>query len=109
MTKISRIEMLQSFAEEEPGNPFNWYALALEFKSDFSKGSMYFDKLLNEHKSYLPTYYHAAAFYTEMGELDKAKQIFEDGIALAKTQKESHALRELNNSYMNFLFENDLD
>ncbi|MFD2201383.1 tetratricopeptide repeat protein [Shivajiella indica] len=110
MSKMSRIEMLQSFAESEPDNPFNWYALALEFQdSDPKKASFLFEKLLNEHKSYLPTYYHAAHFFSEQDSIDRAKETYEKGISLAEELNERNTLRELKNSYQNFLFENDLE
>lgn len=110
MSKMSRIEMLQSFAEQEPENPFNWYALALEYQFDEpEKAASLYHKLLNEHKSYLPTYYHAAAFFAETGELLLAKKVYEEGIVLANEKNETNTLRELKNSYQNFLFENDLE
>ena len=110
MSKISRIELLESFAESEPENPFNWYALALEFQnSEPKKASFLYDKLLKEHKSYLPTYYHAALFYADQGLIDLAKETYEKGIDLAEELNERNTLRELKNSYQNFLYENDLD
>ncbi|EKB49723.1 hypothetical protein [Cecembia lonarensis] len=110
MSKLSRINMLQSFAEQEPENPFNWYALALEFQdSEPDKASILYHKLLGEHKGYLPTYYHAAAFFSENGSIDLAKKTYEDGIALALEKNENNTLRELKNSYQNFLFENDME
>ncbi|WP_373521331.1 tetratricopeptide repeat protein [Aquiflexum sp.] len=110
MSKLSRIEMLKIFAEQEPENPFNWYALALENQdSDPDNAAIYFNKLLVEHKVYLPTYFHAAAFFHELGDIEKAKVIYEKGIGLAEDQKNEKTLKELKNSYQNFLFENDLD
>jgi tetratricopeptide (TPR) repeat protein len=110
MSKMSRIEMLQSFAESEPENPFNWYALALEYQYlDPKKAYFLYEKLLKEHKSYLPTYYQAALFFAEQGSIYLAKQTFEKGISLAEQLNETNTLRELKNSYQNFLFENDLD
>ncbi|WP_304517584.1 tetratricopeptide repeat protein [Cecembia rubra] len=109
MSKLSRIEMLQSFAEQEPENPFNWYALALEYQNSYPENAAtLFHKLLKEHKGYLPTYYHAAHFFAEYGDLDLAKTIYEEGIVLAEQEKQEKTLRELKNSYQNFLFENDL-
>ncbi|SMD45490.1 hypothetical protein SAMN00777080_4142 [Aquiflexum balticum DSM 16537] len=110
MSKLSRIEMLKSFAEQDPTNPFNWYALALEHQeSDPDLAKFYFNKLLMEHKVYLPTYYHAAGFFASEGDIDKAKEIFESGIRLAEEQNNDKTLKELKNSYQNFLFENDID
>jgi len=109
MSKLSRIEMLKFFAEQEPDNPFNWYALALENQnSNREAAAMYFNKLLTEYMVYLPTYFHAAAFFSDLGEIQKAKEIYENGIKLAENQKEEKTLKELKNSYQNFLFENDL-
>jgi tetratricopeptide (TPR) repeat protein len=110
MSKLSRIEMLKSFAEQDPDNPFNWYALALEHQdSDPDLAKFYFNKLLTEHKVYLATYYHAAGFFSAEGNIEKAKEIFESGIKLAEEQKNEKTLKELKNSYQNFLFENDID
>ena len=110
MSKLSRVEMLKIFAEQEPDNPFNWYALALEYQdSDPDDAAIYFNKLLTEYMVYLPTYFHAAAFFSELGEIQKAKEIFENGIRLAEDQKDEKTLKGLKNSYQNFLFENDLD
>ncbi|GAB2609905.1 tetratricopeptide repeat protein [Belliella aquatica] len=110
MSNLSRIEALKSYAEQEPENPFNWYALALEFRTQNPEQALfYFNKLLNEFKVYLPTYFHAASLYSEMNLIEDAKKIYESGIALAKTQNDAHALRELQNTYQNFLIENDLD
>lgn len=107
MSNLYRIQQLLGFLEEEPDNPFNLYALALEYQSeDPEQAAFYFDKLLEEHKDYLPTYYHAAAFYAEQEETELAKAIYEKGIALAREAGDAHALKELENAYQNFLFEN---
>lgn len=109
MSNLSRIELLQSFADQEPDNPFNWYALALEFqKLNPEKTILLFQDLLRKHPEYLPTYYQAAAFFADRGEIELAKSIYELGIALAKKQNQNNTLRELQNAYQNFLFENDL-
>ncbi len=110
MTNLDRIQLLRQFTEEEPENPFNWYALAIEYReSDPEEAYTLFAKLLTDHPTYLATYFPAAHLYAEMGEIDKSKVIFEDGIALAREQKNLKALQELQNAYQNFLFENDLD
>lgn len=110
MSNLSRIETLQSYAEQEPENPFNWYALALEFRTQNpDQALIYFNKLLNEFKVYLPTYFHAASLYAEMNLIEEARKIYENGISLARSQNDKHALRELQNTYQNFLIENDLD
>lgn len=110
MSNLNRLKILIQFSEEEPSNPFNWYALALEYLNiDTSKTEQLFNKLLNEHESYLPTYYPAANFFAEKNKITRAKVIFEKGINLAKSQKESKTEKELKSAFEMFLFENDLD
>ena len=106
MSNLHRIQQLLEFLEEEPNNPFNLYALALEYqKHDTEKVAHYFDMLLQNHKNYLPTYYHAADFFAQQNEITKAKNIYEEGIRLATEQQDNHTLRELQNAYLNFQFE----
>lgn len=106
MEPLERLKELLHYAETEPQNPFNYYALALEYQNhDKEKASFYFNKLLKEHKSYLPTYYHAALFFAQHNDPEKADQLFREGIALANEQNNQHAKKELNNAYLNFQFE----
>lgn len=110
MSNLDRLKLLIQFSEEEPENPFNWYALALEYNSiDSSKTEKLYNQLLKEHESYLPTYYPAAHFFSERGKLAKAKGIFEKGISLAQANQETKAEKELKSALEMFLFENDLD
>lgn len=110
MANLDRLELLKEFAKEEPENPFNWYALAIEYLSiEPNESEKYFNKLLNSFEAYLPTYYTAASFFSEQQNLEKAKETFEKGITLAQEKQEFKTLQELKNAYQNFLFENDLD
>ncbi len=106
MSILSRIDILKSFAEEEPENPFNWYALALEHESTApEQAEYYYTILLTQHKVYLPTYYKAAEFFASIGQSERAEQIYTSGIALAKEKGDFKTLKELQNSYQNFLFD----
>lgn len=110
MGNLNRIQLLTQFTKEEPENPFNWYALALEYiNSKPSETVTIFDKLLKENPDYLPTYYTAAIFFDQQNQIEKAKLIFEKGIYLAQKTNETKTLNELKNKYQNFLFDHDLD
>lgn len=110
MGNLERIKLLEQFSEEEPENPFNWYALALEYQdSDPEKTSKLFNKLLSYHNSYLPTYFPAAHFFADRDELKKAEKVFREGIKLARSQENEKAYRELQNAFQNFCFENEID
>jgi tetratricopeptide (TPR) repeat protein len=110
MSNSERVNLLREFILEEPENPFNRYALALEIKEiDPHEAAEIFTFLLLNHPGYLPVYFPSAHFFFELGQIEKAKEIFEQGIALAQDRKEQKTLHELQNAYQNFLFENDLD
>lgn len=107
--KRNRIQQLEKFLEKDPKEAFSNYALALELIDiDDVKAEKLFDFLLDEHPEYTATYYHAAAFQTELGNTEKAKEIYETGLNMLKQANDAKALQELQNAYQNFLFEEDL-
>lgn len=94
--KNTFLEKLLVFYEEDPRDPFNIYALALEYqKSDATKAADYFGQLLREFPTYLPTYYHAAQLFSAIGENEKAVQAFQKGIELAREQGNAKTQQEL--------------
>ncbi len=108
MSNLNRVMLLLEFLEEDPNNPFNVYALALEYQNiDPEKATYYFDQLLKSHQDYLPTYFQAALFFADQENVEKARGIYQAGIALAQKDQDRHTLKELENAYQNFLFENE--
>lgn len=104
----ARIEQLRSFLRDTPDDPFLHYALALEYVDEKPDEAMrLFSKLLEHHPGYLATYYHAAALYADLGKRERAAAIYEKGIALAREQNQALALRELQNAYNQFMFEEE--
>lgn len=103
-----RIQQLIRFVQEEPEDPFNVYALAMEYVSGQPhQAKVYFDQLLAQHPAYLPTYYHAAALYANLDERDRAAELYETGIALARAQNNQKTLSELQRAQQ--AFEDDDD
>ncbi|GAB3903399.1 hypothetical protein GCM10028803_31780 [Larkinella knui] len=103
-----RIKQLLEFIEEQPDDPFNLYALAMEYRDEAPGQSLdYLEKLLDQHPAYLPTYYHAAALYAEQNNRLKAEEIYTRGIALARDQKNEKAFQELNRAYRSFQDDDD--
>jgi hypothetical protein len=93
---VTRLEQLQQFVDDDPSDPFNLYALALEFtKSDSGKAEIIFKTLLSEHKDYLPAYYQAANLFESIGKHDLAIATLHNGITLARNSNEMKTLREL--------------
>lgn len=110
MRNLERIKLLKDYCAEEPQNPFNFYALALEYReSEKVEAANLFDFVVLNFPTYLPVYFPAAQFFFENDELKKAKNRFEAGIELAHVLKDEKATKELSNAYQNFLFETDLE
>jgi Tfp pilus assembly protein PilF len=104
----SFLEKLLKFYEEDPGDPFNLYALALEYqKTDVSKAGEMYDELLDSHPDYLPTYYHAAMFFGNLEQIEKADLIYKKGIKLAGESGNNKTLGELQRAYKMFLEEQE--
>ncbi|MCE7064834.1 tetratricopeptide repeat protein [Dyadobacter sp. CY326] len=99
---------LLGFYHDDPNDPFNVYALAIEYsKSDAAQAERFFDILLTEHPDYLPTYYHAGAFFANAEKIEKAEEIYRKGVALAMLQKNTKAHQELQRAFNSFLDELD--
>lgn len=102
----SRLETLQQFFQDDPNDPFNLYALALEWQRTDPHQSLYFfQELISRHPEYIPTYYQLGKFYQELNERDKAQKIFKQGIEYAKQKNEMKALRELQTAFQELEFE----
>lgn len=99
----SLLANLLAFYEEDPNDPFNVYALAIEYsKSDPGEAAHFFDLLLEKHPDYLPTYYHAGAFFAATEKIERAEEIYLRGVELALIQKNAKAHRELLAALNNF-------
>jgi tetratricopeptide (TPR) repeat protein len=102
----ARLDQLLLYYQEDPNDPFNLYALALEYqKSDLDKSREYFELLLKNHAEYVPTYYHAAKVYQDLNLKEQAIEVYKNGIAQAKKQANMKAARELQSAYEELMFE----
>lgn len=101
-----RLKHLQKFTEDDPGDPFNWYALALEYlHSDPAEAMKLFDKLLLEFEDYLPSYYMSATQWAYQGNIEKAAGVFRKGIRVAERQRDTRTASELRSGLEEILFE----
>ena len=103
-----RVELLNKYILEEPNNPFNRYALAMEYYEKQPEIAIeQLNLLLDQFPTYLPTYFKAAHLFWEYEEWNKANKVFLDGIELAKAQKDEKALHELKAAHQNFEIDRD--
>ena len=93
---LQRIKLLERFIKEDPNDPFNYYALGLEYaKQDEQKALDIFIQLIGDHRDYLPTYYQLAKLYEQVGQRERALTTYNDGIMIAKQQKDFKTQQEL--------------
>jgi Tfp pilus assembly protein PilF len=105
---LERIGLLKQFIEDEPSNPFNKYALAMEYYEESPVESLsLLRSLIREHPNYLPSYFKTAHLMWDNEEWDDADEVFQTGIALAEKQEDQKALIELKSAYLNFEFDRD--
>lgn len=98
-----RIQQFLQFVQDEPGEPFNVYALGIEYLSENpAQAQHYFERLLTNHPQYLPTYYHAAQLYVDLGNRAKAAELYDFGLLLAKQQGNAKTFDELNRAFRAF-------
>ncbi len=103
-----RIQKLKAFLKEDPEDPFLIYALANEYAHDKPAEALkYYRQLLQAHENYTATYYHAANLLAETGSRQEAEQVFLKGLEVCKQQQDTHALRELQGAYTNFLYDDN--
>lgn len=97
----TRLNKLLEFLDADPNDSFILYALATEYNSlnDIEKAFNYYLKLVNEHPNYVGTYYHLGKLHEKEGEKDKAIDIYQKGMLIARAKRDMHALSELRGAY----------
>jgi Tfp pilus assembly protein PilF len=102
---LNRVEQLEEFLREDPDDPFNSYALALEYlKTDQQKANTLFESLIKKSPDYLPTYFPFAQLLSERQD-NRAEEIYKQGIETARRLNDLKTLKELSNAYNDWLFE----
>ena len=94
---MNRIEQIQHFLKNSPGDPFLLHALALEHIKigNDADARQIFENLLSKRPEYVGSYYHLAALLVKMGEQDLAVEWYQKGMDAARKVGDQHALREL--------------
>jgi tetratricopeptide (TPR) repeat protein len=98
---MSRIQQLLQFLEKTPNDPFLHHALALEYikAEDESRAQQHFELNLSAHPQYVATYYHLGKLLERNGEEQRAINMYEQGMAVAKTAGDNHSYNELQAAY----------
>ena len=97
MTEKNRLQMLSEFLEQNPGDAFARYGLAMEYSKagQIEQALEQFNKLLQLHPDYTNGYFMAAQTLEREGRTPEAKTMLESGIEAAKRTGNKHALSEM--------------
>jgi Tfp pilus assembly protein PilF len=99
---INRIKQLLAFLEETPNDVFLLYALAMEFLSegDENRAIAYLILAKEVDNDYLAIYYQLAKLF-ESRDMEKSKNLYQEGMQLAIKQKNQKTLNELRQALEN--------
>jgi tetratricopeptide (TPR) repeat protein len=97
MSETDRLTMLTQFLEQNPGDAFARYGLAMEYSKagQTEQALEQFGKLLQLHPDYTNGYFMAAQTLERAGRSAEARKMLEDGIEAAKRTGNRHALSEM--------------
>jgi tetratricopeptide (TPR) repeat protein len=97
MTEPSRLQMLAQFLEQNPGDPFARYGLAMEYSKagQTEQALSEFNRLLELHPDYTNGYFMAAQTLERSGRTAEAKKMLESGVEAARRTGNKHALSEM--------------
>lgn len=92
-----RLTELFKFLEEDPNDPFLYYAIATEYVrlADDAKALEYFQIVRSRFPKYVGTYYHLGKLLQRTGKREEAVDVYRDGIDAANDARDRNALREL--------------
>lgn len=99
---LSRLDSLWEMYDQNPQDPFFMYAIGLELQTtNPQKTQEIWENLIVNFAEYLPTYYALAKLYEDLEQITLAKNMYEKGIEVAKSQKNVKIQKELQNALQN--------
>jgi len=105
---LQRISLLKEFIKNNPGDPFNQYALSLEYIHEMPHEALKILTDLQEKKpTYLPTYYTLGNLLYEIGMTNQSMKFVSKGMEVALSQGEEKTYKELKNLYQTILYEDE--
>ena len=92
-----RIGKLKALLEQDPGDSFTRYALALEYAgaNDAVQAVTMLENLLHSDPEYVPTYQQLGNLYEKLGRRDEAVKTLKLGMRVAAQQGDNHARDEM--------------
>ncbi len=92
-----RLNSLLKLLEKDPDDSFLLYGIALEHIStgNYQEAERYLSSIIKKNPVYVPAYMQLAQVYENLNFFDKAKNIYKEGIEIARKNNDSHAADEM--------------
>ncbi len=92
-----RLNSLLKLLEQDPDDSFLLYGIALEHIStgNYDEAERYLSSIIKNDPDYVPAYMQLAQVYENLNLIDKAKNIYKEGIEIARKNNDSHAADEM--------------
>jgi len=97
MQTTDRMQKLLAMLEKTPTDAFLYFALGMEHKKlkQTPQAIEFFQKTLQHDPGYCVAYHQAALAHEDAGQIDDAKKMYQEGIAVAHKKGDHHAAGEM--------------
>jgi Tfp pilus assembly protein PilF len=99
---MDKLQKLHQFLEEDPGDAFTRYALAMEYvkEGDNATAAKFFQELIEQSPDYVGTYYHYGKLKESQNDFEGAAELYRQGIEQAKAKGDHKNQEELQEALM---------
>jgi tetratricopeptide (TPR) repeat protein len=93
----NRLDVLKQMVEQNPGNAFARYGLAMEYANggELERAVGEFRALLAQDESYSAAYYHGGRALEQLGRIEEARSLYEKGIEATTRKGDLHTRSEI--------------
>ena len=93
----ARLESLKLMVEQNPGDTFLRYGLAMEYRNagDLERAAGEFRALLAANSEYAPAYYQGGQTLERLGLLEEAREMYREGVEVTTRKGDQHARSEM--------------
>ncbi|MGY8768889.1 MAG: hypothetical protein ACKVH8_10750 [Pirellulales bacterium] len=95
---MPRKEQLQAMLADDPEDTFLKYGLAMELRkepAEHEQGIALFTELMEATPPHVPAFFMCAQMLAESGDINQARTHLRNGIAVARSQGNTHAAGEM--------------
>jgi tetratricopeptide (TPR) repeat protein len=93
----NRIDTLKAMVARNPADAFARYGLAMELikRGELANAAAEFRALLEHNPNYAAAYFHGGQVLEKLGDLEQARELYENGIRVTTRTGDQHARSEL--------------